>query len=334
MDGYVEKTFVVIDSKTGSPSNCYVKKISPKAKVEEIADLLGLNDAILFYSNRCTSLNYQDLIEEAFDSEDVVYVWIGAPPAPEEEIRRKLPKNIRNNSDNKDIVVVAETQDGLPIFFEGRKLKAVNFKSWTWPWNRKIEIYCKDGEDPFGEPIYMGRTYHFDEDENILFYSYENDGLYMQLKDQDCSKPVHPVGKELKRWESDFRKPIGGKLKLTFENTGSKPLILVFGKKADFDGTPTLEPGVQMNIEIRENTRGFEFGLSEATEGGGAGQNEYKATMFHAQEVANGKLIKVWRESGEDKATIVLTDGTEHPLTNTRTVHYREEDRIDRKSVV
>ena len=54
--------------------------------------------------------------------------------------------------------------------------------------------------------------------------------------------------------------------------------------------------------------------------------------MFDAQEVAKGKLIKVWRESGEDKASIVLTDGSEQPLMNTRTVHYREADRINRKT--
>ena len=89
-----------------------------------------------------------------------------------------------------------------------------------------------------------------------------------------------------------------------------------------------------MNIEIKENTRGFEFGLSVATEKAGQTQTEYLATMFDAQEVAKGKLIKVWREAGEDKASIVLTDGSEHSLMNTRTVHYREADRINRKTKI
>ena len=115
--------------------------------------------------------------------------------------------------------------------------------------------------------------------------------------------------------------------------TGTETLILVSGKKTDFEGTPELAAGVEMNIEIKKNERGFEFGLSVATGGGGAGQNqkEYLATIFDAQEVANGKLIKVWMESGEHKATIVLTDGTEHPLKATRTKHYREIDRMSRK---
>ena len=92
--------------------------------------------------------------------------------------------------------------------------------------------------------------------------------------------------------------------------------------------------GVEKNIEIMENKRGFEFGLSAVTGCGGAGQieKEYLVTVFDAQEVAKGKLIKVWRESGEEKASIVLTDGTEQPLTNTRTLHYRDQDRINTKT--
>ena len=89
---------------------------------------------------------------------------------------------------------------------------------------------------------------------------------------------------------------------------------------------------MEVNIDIKENARGFEFGLSLSKGGGEAGQKEYLATMFDAQEVAKGKLIQVWRESGEDKASIVLTDGTEQPLTNTRTMHYREQDRINSKT--
>ena len=88
---------------------------------------------------------------------------------------------------------------------------------------------------------------------------------------------------------------------------------------------------MELNIDIKENARGFEFGLSRSQGGGKAGQKEYLATIFDAQEVANGKLIKVWRESGEHKASIVLTDGTQQQLSNTRTRHYRERDRISRK---
>ena len=96
-----------------------------------------------------------------------------------------------------------------------------------------------------------------------------------------------------------------------------------------------MSAGEEKNIEIKKNTSGFEFGLCVASEGEGAAgsqkEKEYWATMFNAQEVTCGKLIKVWRESGEYKVTIVLTDNTEHPLKNTRTKHYREIDRMSRK---
>ena len=111
------------------------------------------------------------------------------------------------------------------------------------------------------------------------------------------------------------------------------------GKKTDFNGTPELAAGVEKNIEIKKNTRGFEFGLCVVTGAGqnsrtGESQKEYLATMFDAQEVVKGKLIKVWRQSGAHKASIVLTDGTEQPLINTRTVHYREQDRVNSKTKI
>ena len=102
----------------------------------------------------------------------------------------------------------------------------------------------------------------------------------------------------------------------------------------DFDGTAELAAGAEKNIVIKKNPEGFEFGLSVAKENAGQNQTEYLATMFDAQEVAKGKLIKVWRESGEYKASIVLTDGTEQRLTNTRTQHFRELDRITSKDLI
>ena len=130
---------MILDSETGSASE-YVQKISPKAKVEEIQDLLGQSDANLFFYNRCTSVDEQDLIGEAFDSEDPVTVWVGAPPTPEEDEveERSQPKNIKNKSDY-EIVVVAQTKNGRPIFFKENQLKAVKFDSWTW--TKKIELY-------------------------------------------------------------------------------------------------------------------------------------------------------------------------------------------------
>ena len=118
-----------------------MKEISEKAKVEEIQDLLELNDVVLFFFNRCTSVDDQDLIGEAFDSEDAVTVWVGAPPTPEEgdeRDERREPNKISNKS-HFEIVVVAETKSGRPIYFEESQLKAVKFDSSAW--TKKIELY-------------------------------------------------------------------------------------------------------------------------------------------------------------------------------------------------
>ena len=106
--------------------------------MEEIQNALGQNDVPLFFYNRCTSVDDQDLIGEAFDSEDAVTVWAGAPPLPEEEERSRVPKNLKNNSDH-EIIVVAHTNKGLPIFLRGNQVKAVKFDFWAW--TKIIELY-------------------------------------------------------------------------------------------------------------------------------------------------------------------------------------------------
>ena len=118
-----------------------MKEISATAKVEEIKDLLGQNYPSLFYFNRCTAIEDQELIGDAFDSEDTVTAWVGAPPTTEEDDEtedRGEPKNIMNMSGYK-IIVVAQTKKGFPIFFEENQFKAVKFDSWTW--KKKIKLY-------------------------------------------------------------------------------------------------------------------------------------------------------------------------------------------------
>ena len=128
----------MLDRKTGSTSE-YIKEISPAAKVEEIAKLLPDTDpTFCFYFNRCVSVDDQELISEAFSSEDTVTVWVGAPPASTETKRKKVKTNIQNNSDH-EIVVVAWTKEGWPIFFKGKQLKAVKFDFLFW--SKKIVLY-------------------------------------------------------------------------------------------------------------------------------------------------------------------------------------------------
>ena len=116
-----------------------MKDVSTTAKVEEIAKLLPKTEATLFFYNRCASVEDQDLIGEAFDSEDPVTVWAGAPPTTEEKERGSLKKNIKNNSDYSTIIVLAWTKKESPIFFEGKQLQAVKFDPLVW--SEKIVIF-------------------------------------------------------------------------------------------------------------------------------------------------------------------------------------------------
>ena len=117
-----------------------MEKVSGTSKVEEIADLLPQTDAPLFFYNCFTRVDGDDLIGEAFDSEDAVTVWLGAPP---EEGPRKFgqieKKNIRNNTDYKIVVVARTIKKGMLIFLNGNQLKAVRF-DWL-NWSQKIELY-------------------------------------------------------------------------------------------------------------------------------------------------------------------------------------------------
>ena len=106
--------------------------------MKELQNLLPKTKATLIFYNRCASVDDQELIVEAFNSEDPVTVWAGAPQTTEEKERGTLQKNIKNNSDY-EIVVVARTKEGWPIFFEGKKMMAVKFD--TLVWSKKIVIY-------------------------------------------------------------------------------------------------------------------------------------------------------------------------------------------------
>ena len=116
-------------------------KVSATARVAEIKKLLGKNYPSLFYFNRCTAIEKHELIGDAFDSEDTVTAWVGAPPTTEEDDEtedRGEPKNIMNMS-GYEIIVEAQTKNGSNIFLEETQLKAVKFDSWTWC--EKIKLY-------------------------------------------------------------------------------------------------------------------------------------------------------------------------------------------------
>ena len=107
--------------------------------MKELQNLLPKTKATLIFYNRCASVDDQELIVEAFNSEDPVTVWAGAPPTTEEKERGSLKKNIKNNSDYSTIIVLAWTKKESPIFFEGKQLQAVKFDPLVW--SEKIVIF-------------------------------------------------------------------------------------------------------------------------------------------------------------------------------------------------
>jgi len=283
----------------------------------------------LSFFNQSSEVDNESLVMDWFEPEDVVKVWIGVPPTPDREKRAGGRKNIRNLSGD-EIILVAQTRKmKLPVFLKENEREALQFDSLAW--TNKIELWRKDGEK-YDEPIYKGRRYVLDMGDNIHHYTYDNDGLHVHHNtDTVGPKLLYPLGDEMEKPESFFYKPIGKKMRSLFQNEGAEPLILVSGKKTDFDVTELLA-GDRKNIDIKKNSEGFEFGLCLPTVGaGGAAEEEYLATMFDAQQVTDGKLIKVGRDSDGYKVSIVLTDDTEHTLSNRRTKHYRESDRISRK---
>jgi len=223
MSDLIKKTVVIIDAETGSLYE-YALEVSAGAKVEEIQDLLEIpiSKEPLFFYNRCATVDPEDLIGEAYGSEDVVIVWTSneedANSQKTEEGKRAKPKEIKNETDH-EIIVVARTKEGWPIFFDEKETNAVKFASLVW--TKKIVLYRKGDLDQFGETIYKGRTYELDMGDNIAFYSYEDDGLHIYEKDQKVDpRLVYPVGDEIEARHSDFYQPIGKKLRLPFVNLG------------------------------------------------------------------------------------------------------------------
>ena len=109
--------------------------------------------------------------------------------------------------------------------------------------------------------------------------------------------------------------------------SGSEDLFVVTGKKINFS-VSSLGVGEEIPIKIK-NTNGFAFGLCDRQNGntGGDTMKHVLVKMFDAQEVPNGKEIKIARSY----VSVVTTDGREHRLQSTGTKHFRDADYIPTK---
>ena len=119
---------------------------------------------------------------------------------------------------------------------------------------------------------------------------------------------------------------------------GPDPLCVISGRKRNFDVSPPISPGKKLWIQIKENKRGFEFGLiSGSTSSQGAGssdEREYHATMFNFEPLSKVTMFKVFGSTGGFEASAVCTDGNNVTLENPRSKHYRESDRISPMYIV
>ena len=77
------------------------------------------------------------------------------------------------------------------------------------------------GEYFQGENVYRGGSYEVPYDATIHSLFIDDDGLYKVNRGDDNPKIIYPMpGDKLIKYESDFQTPIGGKFKISVENTG------------------------------------------------------------------------------------------------------------------
>ena len=118
---------------------------------------------------------------------------------------------------------------------------------------------------------------------------------------------------------------------LSTSYSGRETLCLVSGRRRNFEVSPPLMAGTSLRIKVKENKKGFEFGLITAEAGN---LKDYKAVMFDARAVVNVKFFNISGSSGEFGVSAVSTDGTEMELKNTRTKQYLREVGQDGVSAV
>ena len=93
---------------------------------------------------------------------------------------------------------------------------------------------------------------------------------------------------------------------LSISYSGRETLCLVSGRRRNFEVSPPLRAGTSLRIKVKENKKGFEFGLITAEAGN---LKDYKAVMFDARAVVNVKFFNIAGSSGEFRVFAVSTEG-------------------------
>ena len=109
---------------------------------------------------------------------------------------------------------------------------------------------------------------------------------------------------------------------------------MVSGRKENWDDSPPIAPGAKQRITVKKNSKKYEFGLIPA-DNTNSGIQGYPAQMFDSKYIADVEAFNVWKAfNGPCGASAIHVNGETFDLKSSRTEHYREEDRINWKTVL
>ena len=120
---------------------------------------------------------------------------------------------------------------------------------------------------------------------------------------------------------------------------------MVSGRKTNFLVSPPIHPGAKLIIQIKENKRGYEFGVilaidyypqigsPAATALANPETKTFTTLMFDCM-IVDVERFKIWGSYGDYNAAAIKFDQTEKVLQNTRIKHYLEEGRVNKKDII
>ena len=109
---------------------------------------------------------------------------------------------------------------------------------------------------------------------------------------------------------------------------------MVSGRKENWDDSPPIAPGAKQRITVKKNSKKYEFGLIPA-DNTNSGIQGHRAEMFDSKRIADVEAFNVWKAfNGPCGASAIHVNGETFDLKSSRTEHYREEDRINWKTVL
>ena len=109
---------------------------------------------------------------------------------------------------------------------------------------------------------------------------------------------------------------------------------MVSGRKENWDLSIPIAAGANQAIIVKKNSKKYEFGLIPA-DNTNRGIQGYLAQMFDSKLQTDVESFNVWKApNGPCGASAIHVNGETFDLKSNRTEHYREKDRINKKTVL